>query len=70
MRKKYTYHRENCNCSIRETVIDIYGRTITLSGQHAFEWSIIISTEDRTVKTVYSKGIDARREFYKLKKKR
>lgn len=68
--RKHTYHRENCDCLIRETVVDIWGRTIYLAGRHAFEWSIIVCTRERIVKTTYPNGREARKEFYKYKKKR
>ena len=61
------YHRENCDCFIRETFIDIYGRRITLGGQHAFEWSITITTKEKIIQTIYPNGKIARKEFYKYK---
>lgn len=70
MSRKYTYHRENCDCFIREVIVDVYGRTIVLSGQHAFEWSITIHTGERIVKTVYPNGREARKESYKYKRKK
>lgn len=48
MARKHTYHRENCDCLIRETVVDIWGRTIYLAGRHAFEWSITVCTIERS----------------------
>ena len=70
MSRKYTYHRENCDCFIREITVDIYGRTIVLSGRHAFEWSITIYTRERIVKTTYPNGRKARKEFRKYKRKK
>lgn len=70
MAKKHIYHRENCNCFVRETITDIYGRIIVLSGQHAFEWSITIYTEERIVRITYPNSREARKEFYKYKRKR
>lgn len=70
MSRKYTYHRENCDCFIREVIVDVYGRTIVLEGQHAFEWSITIHTRERIVKTVYPNGREARKEFCKYKRKK
>lgn len=70
MSRKYTYHRENCDCLIREVIVDVYGRTIVLSGQHAFEWSITIHTRERIVKAVYPNGREARKEFCKYKRKK
>lgn len=70
MSKKHTYHRENCDCYIREVIVDIYGRKIILGGQHAFEWSITICTRERIEKTIYPNGKKAREAFRKYKRKR
>lgn len=70
MSRKYTYHQENCDCLIREVIVDVYGRTIVLGGQHAFEWSMTIHTRERIIKTVYPNGREARKEFYKYKRKK
>ena len=67
MARKHTYHRENCDCFIREIIVDVYERTIVLSGQHAFEWSITIYTRERIVQTIYPNGKEARKEFYKYR---
>lgn len=69
-RKKKVYHRENCNCLIREIIVDIYGRNIILAGQHAFEWSITIVTRDKITKRIYPNGETARKEFKKYKVKK
>lgn len=69
--KTHKYHRENCDTCIRETFIDIYGRTIYLSGTHAFEYTIsIISITGNIQTTTYKNGREARKELrkYKLKK--
>lgn len=71
MARKYTYHWENCDCFIREVIVDVYGRRVILSGQHAFEYSItIISITGRIAVTNFKNGKEARKEFYKLKKKK
>ena len=70
MARKHTYHKENCDCYIRETVIDIWGRAIVLSGQHAFEWAITICTRETSITTRYPNGKEARKEFYKYKRKK
>ena len=71
MARKYTYHRENCDCFIREIIVDIYGRTIVLGGQHAFEYSItVISITDKTIVTNFNNGREARKEFNNYKKKK
>lgn len=69
MARKYKYHRENCDCLVRRTIIDIYDRTIILGGQHAFEWYITIVTKDRIIRYEYPCGEVARKEFRKYKKK-
>ena len=71
MARKYTFHRENSNRFIRETIVDIYGREVILSGQHAFEYSItVISITGKIVTTNFKNGREARKEFYKYKRKR
>lgn len=70
MARKHTYHRENCDCFIREVIVDIYGRKIILDGQHAFEWSITIVSIERIVRITYPNSKMAKREFYKYKRKR
>lgn len=71
MARKYTYHRENCDCFIREVIVDVYGRTIVLGGQHAFEYSItVISITGRIVVTNFKNGKEARKELYKYKRKK
>ena len=71
MARKYTYHRENCDCLIREAIVDVYGRTIILGGQHAFEYSItVVSITGKTVITNFKNGREARKEFQKYKRKK
>ena len=70
MARKHTYHRENCGCFIREIIIDAYGRKIILGGQHAFEWFITVCTREKIVKTTYPNSKEARKEFYKYKRKK
>lgn len=71
MARKHTYHRENCDCFIREVIVDVYGRTIVLGGQHAFEYSItVISITGRIVVTNFKNGKEARKELYKYKRKK
>ena len=70
MSRKHIYHKENCDRFVRETIIDTWGRTIVLSGQHAFEWTITICTKTTMVTTKYPNGSKARKEFYKYRKKR
>lgn len=70
MSRKHIYHQENCDRFVRETIIDTWGRTIVLSGQHAFEWTITICTKTTMVTTKYPNGNKARKEFYKYKRKK
>jgi hypothetical protein len=70
MARKHTYHRENCDCFIREIIVDVYGRRIILDGQHAFEWSIVIESCGRITIQSYRSGKEARQAFYSLNKKR
>ena len=66
MARKHTYHKENCDCLIREIIVDNYGREIILGGQHAFQYSIsIISITGKITTTNYRNGKEARKEFYK-----
>lgn len=54
----------------REIIVDNYGREIILGGQHAFQYSIsIISITGKITTTNYRNGKEARKEFYKYKRK-
>lgn len=70
MARKYTYHRENCDSRVRVTIKDKWGRTISLLGTHAFEWKIVIKSNDNITITSYPNGVKARAEFKKLTRKR
>ena len=70
MERKRKYNRDNCDCFIRETIIDTWGRTIILGGKHAFEYSITICTKYSMTTTNYPNGKEARKEFYKYKRKK
>lgn len=69
MARKYTYHRENCNCILRD-MVTIQDKKIILSGKHAFEWSITIYSKEKIIRTEYPNGKLARKEFTKYKIKR
>lgn len=69
MARKYTFHRENCDCFIRKVVIDAIGRTVILGGQHAFEWTITIKEECKIIKYTFPNGKKAREEFKKYQRK-
>lgn len=63
MARKHTYHKENCDCLIREIIVDNYGREIILGGQHAFQYSIsIISITGKVTTTNYRNGKEARKK--------
>lgn len=68
MKKKKHYTRENCNAQVRTTIKDQYGRTITLVGRHAFEWSIIIDNGVTVKITTFSNSSKAKKEFKKYQK--
>ena len=71
MARKYTYHRENCDCLIREIILDVYGRTIVISGQHAFEYNITIKSITGIITTTkYKDGREARKVFQRYKRKK
>lgn len=70
MDRKHNFHRENCESTLRATVTDQLGRTVSLFGTHAFEWSIVIESNNRIVMQTFEKGDIARREFSKYKRKR
>lgn len=65
------FRKENCNSHIAATVVDKFGRTITLYGTHAFDWSICIEgvTGNLTIQK-FPTGAIARKHFSELKKKK
>ena len=64
------YNRSNCDSTLRATVTDQLGRTVSLFGTHAFEWSIVIESNNRIVMQTFERGNIARKEFTKYKRKR
>lgn len=67
----YTQHRVYHIKTDREIIVDVYERRIILSGQHAFEYSItVISITGRIAATNFKNGKEARKEFYKYKRKK
>lgn len=64
------YNRSNCDFTLRATVTDQLGRTVSLFGTHAFEWSIVIASDNSITMQTFSKGDVARKEFNKYKRKR
>lgn len=70
MARKHHYHRENCDSRVRATITDKWGRTISLMGQHAFEWSIVIEANGKMIIQSYPCSKEARKIFNELKKKK
>ena len=70
MARKKQYHRENCDSRVRATITDKWGRTISLLGTHAFEWSIVIESQGRITIQSFHNGDIARKEFKNYKKKK
>lgn len=70
MSKKHTFHQENCNTRIRMSIVDILGRTIVLSGTHAFEWSVMIANKHSLTIIKFANRVEATKEFNKYKRKR
>ena len=70
MARKKQYHRKNCDSRVRATVTDQLGRTVSLFGTHAFEWSIVIASDNSIIMQTFKKGDIARKEFNKYKRKR
>ena len=64
------YNRSNCDSTLRATVTDTLGRTVSLFGTHAFEWSIIITSDNSITMQTFKRGDIARKEFTKYKRKR
>ena len=64
------YNRNNCDSTLRATVTDALGRTVSLFGTHAFEWSIVIESDNKIIMQTFPKGSIAREEFKKYKRKR
>lgn len=65
------YRRNNCDAQVRAQIKDKWGRTITLLGRYAFEWSIVIEANGKLTIQSFSKGEEARKEYnkYTLKRK-
>lgn len=70
MARKHNFHRENYESKVRATITDKWGRTISLLGTHAFEWSIVIESCGKITIQSYPDGDIARKEFNNYKKKK
>ena len=64
------FNQKNCECRVRESKVDQYGRTITVTGQHAFGYNIHIQDRDKITSFPYSNGTEARKAFKELTKVR
>lgn len=67
MSKKNRFHRNNCDSTLRATIKDAFGRTVSLFGKHAFEWSIVWESENKITITTFKKGDKARKAFNNIK---
>lgn len=67
---KKSYKRENCQSMVRAVIKDKYGRTITLTGKHAFEWNIVIESCNKLTITTFPNREKAIKRFNELKKRR
>lgn len=55
---------------LRMSIVDMLGRTIVLSGTHAFEWQITIVGEDSLTVIKFANRVKATKEFNKYRRKR
>ena len=63
-----TFNQKNCECRVRESKVDQYGRTITVTGQHAFGYNIQIQDKGKITSFPYPNGTEARIAFKELTK--
>lgn len=70
MKRNYHYHRENCDNKLRAVITDQFGRTVSLFGKHAFEYSIVIESDEKIIKLSFKDGKSARQTFNKYKRKK
>lgn len=66
MAKKY--HRDRCESRVRMQIVDKLGRKITLTGQHAFEWSIVLEKDNKISITTFKNRSLAIKDFNKYLK--
>ena len=62
------FNQKNCECKVRESKVDQYGRTITVTRQHAFGYNIHIQDRDKITSFPYPNGTEARKAFKELTK--
>jgi hypothetical protein len=70
MKRTHTFHKENCNNNIRNSITDILGRTVVLSGIHAFEWKITIISGTCMTTQEFNGRKEATKEFNKFKRRK
>lgn len=63
---KRKFNKQHCCSKVRAT-ITMGNTTITLVGQHAFEWSIVLSNDGKTIITTFHNREEAVKEFNKYK---
>ena len=49
------FNKQNCTSSVRAQITDKWGRTITLMGTHAFDWTIYV--EESTGNSAICRGL-------------
>ena len=62
------FNQKNCECRVRESKVDQYGRRITVTGQHAFGYNIHIQDKGKITSFPYPNGTEARKAFKELTK--
>lgn len=62
------YHREKCEARVRMQITDQLGRKITLVGKHAFEWSIVLESNNKISITTFKNRKTAIKDFDKYRK--
>lgn len=63
MNKRRQYHKSNCDSTVRAIITDALGRKVVLVGKHAFEWSIILEKDSKTIITTFPNREKAVNEF-------
>lgn len=67
---KRTIKRKNCQPKIRITATDTFGRTLTLTGRYAFEYSVVVETEHGMTCFVHATRKEALADFNRRKAKK
>lgn len=65
--EKRTIRRKNCRPKIRMTATDVFGRTMTLIGRYAFEYSVVTEDNQNTTCFTYATRKEALADFNKRK---